>query len=329
MTLITHQCGSGAIEGYSRLSVSIWSYRPKPTNVRIAVTESVAPCFGICLGSISNQHNSHSVKYAVSCNPLTFINHTDETDSTPYPSNLLRNIARQSTAATSVQYILDLDIDIFPAPDLFHHLVSFYTQTITSASTEQFNRTLYVIPSFEIHSDTVKRAAPLPQNKRELTLLWNDAQLQPLQADVCPTCQFLTNYQAWRQDTSGDQIIPLFRPFYAQPWQPYYVGPKDVPIFDPRFKAHAHARISQVRSSLLSPYAFSDRICLSSFQCCESFMAGFDYVVLNNVYLYRLGFLDKSQLPNTELIDDDTSVLLFEQFREDLSKHYSNTTRKC
>jgi hypothetical protein len=58
-------------------------------------------------------------------------------------------------------------------------------------------------------------------------------------------------------------------------------------------------------------------------------MAGYDYVVLNNVYLYRLGFLDKSQLRNIELIDDDTSVLLFDQFREDLLKHYLNTTRKC
>jgi hypothetical protein len=58
-------------------------------------------------------------------------------------------------------------------------------------------------------------------------------------------------------------------------------------------------------------------------------MAGYDYVVLNNVYLYRLGFLDKSQLPTTELIDDDTSVLLFEQFREDLAKRFLNSSRKC
>jgi hypothetical protein len=58
-------------------------------------------------------------------------------------------------------------------------------------------------------------------------------------------------------------------------------------------------------------------------------MAGYDYVVLNNVYLYRLGFLDKTQLRNIELINDDTSVLLFDQFREDLSKHYLNATRKC
>jgi hypothetical protein len=196
--------------------------------------------------SISNQHNSHSVKYAVSCQHLSYINHTDETDSTPYPSNLLRNTARLGTTPTSVQYILALDIDIYPAPDLFHHLVSFYSQT---KSNDEFLRTLYVIPVFEIHSDTIKRAVPLPQNKRELVLLWNDAQLQPFQADVCPTCQFLTNYQAWRQDASGDQIVALFRPFYSQPWQPYYVGPKDVPTFDARFKSHAHARISQVCSS--------------------------------------------------------------------------------
>ncbi|CAF0795016.1 unnamed protein product [Rotaria sordida] len=255
--------------------------------------------------SISNQHHTHSVKYAVSCQNLNYINHTDETDSTPYPSNLLRNIARLGTTPLTVQYILTLDIDIFPASDLFHHLVSFYTQTTT---TEQFNRTLYVIPAFEIHIDTVKHSAPLPQNKRELILLWNDNQLQPLQADVCPTCQFLTNYQAWKQEASDDKIIPIFRPHYSQPWQPYYIGPKDVPTFDPRFKSHAHARISQ---------------------CCETFMNGYDYAVLNNVYLYRLGFLDKSQLPTTELIDDDTSVLLFDQFREDLLKHYTNTTRKC
>ena len=52
-------------------------------------------------------------------------------------------------------------------------------------------------------------------------------------------------------------------------------------------------------------------------------------MVLNNVYLYRLGFLNKSELPNIELIDDDTSLLLFDQFREDLAKHYLDTTRKC
>lgn len=58
-------------------------------------------------------------------------------------------------------------------------------------------------------------------------------------------------------------------------------------------------------------------------------MAGYDYAVLNNVYLYRLGFVVKSQLPNTKLIDDDTSLLLFQQFQEDISKHYLNTTRRC
>ena len=200
----------------------------------------------VALGSISNQHNSHSVKYAVSCQYITYETHIDETDSTPYPSNLLRNIARQGTTPSTVQYILTLDIDVFPAADLFHHLVSFYTQT----KTEQFNRTLYVIPAFEIHINTVKRSSPLPQNKRELLLLWNDNQLQPLQADVCPTCQFLTNYQAWKQEASDDKVVPLFRPHYSQPWQPYYVGPKNVPTFDPRFKAHAHARISQVRIQL-------------------------------------------------------------------------------
>ncbi|UJR31121.1 hypothetical protein I4U23_018629 [Adineta vaga] len=255
--------------------------------------------------SISNQHNTHSVKYAVSCQFINYINHTDETDSTPYPSNLLRNVARLGTPLLTVQYILTLDIDVYPAPDLFHHLVAFYTQTKT---TEQFNRTLYVLPAFEIHLDAVKNSAPLPQNKNELILLWNDHQLQPYQAEVCPTCQFLTNYQAWKQEASNDKIVPLFRPHYGHPWQPFYVGPKDVPTYDPRFKAHAHARVSQ---------------------CCESYVAGYDYVVLNNIYLYRLGFLVKSQLPDTELIDDDTSLLLFEQFREDLAKHYLNTTRKC
>ena len=58
-------------------------------------------------------------------------------------------------------------------------------------------------------------------------------------------------------------------------------------------------------------------------------MAGYDYAVLNNVFLYRLGYLDRSQLGETELIDDETSLLLFQQFQEDLSKHYVNVSRKC
>ncbi|CAF3530591.1 unnamed protein product [Rotaria socialis] len=256
--------------------------------------------------SISSQHNSHSVKYAVSCQHITYVNHSDETDSTPYPSNLLRNVACIGNTLPSVKYTLTLDIDIFPAPDLFHHLVSFYTKK--SMPNEMFNRTLYVIPAFEIHTDTIKRSILLPQNKRELILLWNDEHIQPFQNDVCSSCQFLTNYKAWKQETKNDEILPIFRPHYSLPWKPYYVGPKDVPPFDSRFKAHAHARISQ---------------------CCESFMAGYDYAVLNNVYLYRLGFLDKSQLPNTKLIEDDTSLLLFQQFQEDLLKRYSNTTRRC
>ncbi|CAF2912774.1 unnamed protein product [Rotaria sp. Silwood2] len=248
--------------------------------------------------SISNQHNSHSVKYAVNCQHITYANHTDETDSTPYPSNLLRNIARIGNTVPSVKYILTLDIDVFPSADLFHHLVSFYTKKTNI--NEILNRTLYVIPAFEIHTDTIKRSIALPQNKRELILLWNDEQIQPFQKDICLSCQSLTNYNAWKEETKSDEILPIFRPHYSQPWKPFYIGPKDVPMFDSRFKAHAHARISQ---------------------CCESFMAGYDYAVLNNVYLYRLGFIDKSQLPNTKLIEDDTSLLLFQQFQEDLLKH--------
>jgi hypothetical protein len=196
------------------------------------------------LGSISNQHNSHSVKYAVNCQHISYVNHTDETDSTPYPSNLLRNTARIGTTPSSVKYLLTLDIDMFPSSDLFHHLISFYTET--STTNELFSRTLYVIPAFEIHDDTIKRSIPFPQNKRELILLWNDKQIQPFQIDTCPSCQFLTNYQAWKEEINDDKIRPIFRPHYSQPWKPYYIGPKDVPMFDSRFKTHAHSRISQV-----------------------------------------------------------------------------------
>jgi hypothetical protein len=204
--------------------------------------------FKLNLGSISNQHNSHSVKYAVNCQQLIYTDHTDDKDSTPYPSNLLRNTARIGLTLSSIQYILTLDIDIYPSPDLFHHLVSFYTKK--GKTNEIFNRTLYVIPAFEIHTDTIKRSIPLPQNKRELILLWNDNLIQPFQNDICSPCQFLTNYQAWKQETQNDEILPIFRPHYSQPWKPYYIGPRYIPMFDPRFKSHAHARVSQVRKKM-------------------------------------------------------------------------------
>lgn len=146
-------------------------------------------------------------------------------------------------------YMLALDIDVLPSPDLFHHVVSFYTK---GSSKELFNSTLYVIPAFEINIDKRKDSTPLPQNKRELLLLWNDEQIQPYQNDVCPSCQFLTNYKAWREETKSDEVLPIFRPFYSHPWKPFYIGPKNVPIYDSRFKEHAHARISQVMKKTFS-----------------------------------------------------------------------------
>ncbi|CAF1145998.1 unnamed protein product, partial [Didymodactylos carnosus] len=62
--------------------------------------------------------------------------------------------------------------------------------------------------------------------------------------------------------------------------------------------------------------------------CCETYLAGYDYAVLNNVFLYRKGFLDKSKVQSTELIDDETSKLLYEQFKEDTRLRYSDTSRK-
>ena len=58
-------------------------------------------------------------------------------------------------------------------------------------------------------------------------------------------------------------------------------------------------------------------------------MAGYDYAVLNSVYLYRLGFLARKDLLTGDLIDDAASLLLFQQFQEDLLGSYANTTRTC
>ena len=248
MTSIMLRYGCDAITNHSKCLMFIWSSRRKPIKVRVLSFSSERRCNWIFLGSISSQHHSHSVKYAVQCQQITFINHTDETDSTPYPSNLLRNIARAGMTLTNVKYVLSLDVDVFPSSDLFHHLVTFYMQSPTE---EVFNRTLYVIPTFEIHNEAIQRSLPVPQNKRELILLWSDKQVRPFETDICPSCQSATNYQAWREETKNDKIVPLFRPHYSQPWKPFYIGPREVPMFDPRFKAHAHARISQVKRSII------------------------------------------------------------------------------
>ncbi|CAF1627918.1 unnamed protein product, partial [Didymodactylos carnosus] len=63
--------------------------------------------------------------------------------------------------------------------------------------------------------------------------------------------------------------------------------------------------------------------------CCETYLAGYDYAVLNNVFLYRKGFFDKNEVQSTELIDDETSKLLYEQFKEDIRFRYPNASRKC
>ena len=155
----------------------------------------------------------------------------------------MRNVARSGISLATVQYILNLNIDVFPSSDLFHHMITFYTK---SQSDESLNRTLFVIPTFELNNEMVQRSLPVPRNKRELTLLWSDKHIQAYESNTCSACQAATNYPAWIEENKDEKVSVLFRPYYNQPWRPFFCGPKAMPMFDARFKLHAHARISQV-----------------------------------------------------------------------------------
>lgn len=151
-----------------------------------------------------------------------------------YPNNLLRNVARGGTESS---YILVIDIDMMPSADL-HHQFQAMIMRRESASDEVF-----VLPAFEI-----RHARKMPATKAELVQLYQVGEVRPFYEELCPRCQAPTNYSQWvNSHVRGSGTLEVaYTLTWVDPWEPFYIGPHTVPLYDENFKQYGFNRISQV-----------------------------------------------------------------------------------
>ena len=167
-----------------------------------------------------------------------------------YPGNLLRNVA-MSTVSTS--HVFVLDIDMLPNADLYEGFMAFLQQPEPPPDlTDPDSKCVYVIPAFEIQPNLA-----LPQDKSQLLSLWEQNKVRPFYADICEKCQRPTDYNRWRglqgstevKDGSS-KVKVAYTLEWKDPWEPFFIAPRSVPLYDERFKQYGFNRISQVRRVL-------------------------------------------------------------------------------
>lgn len=102
---------------------------------------------------------------------------------------------------------------------------------------------VFVLPAFEIRHDR-----KMPATKSELVQLYQVGEVRPFYEELCPRCQAPTNYSQWVNiHIRGNGPLEVsYTLTWVDPWEPFYIGPRTVPLYDENFKQYGFNRISQV-----------------------------------------------------------------------------------
>uniref|UniRef100_A0A3Q2XX58 Beta-1,4-glucuronyltransferase 1 n=2 Tax=Hippocampus comes TaxID=109280 RepID=A0A3Q2XX58_HIPCM len=215
----------------------------------------------------------------------------------PYPNNLLRNVARGGTESS---FILVIDIDMMPAADLHQQFVAMVGRR--QLAPDQ----VFVLPAFEI-----RHTRKIPASKAELVQLYQVGEVRPFYEELCPRCQAPTNYSQWvnshLRDTSGGLQV-AYTLTWVDPWEPFYIGPRNVPLYDENFKQYGFNRISQA---------------------CELHVAGYEFSVLSSAFLVHRGFKIQGEFHARKDEENRRNRLLFRTFKEALKNKYPTSSRRC
>ncbi|KAJ3584938.1 hypothetical protein NHX12_013661 [Muraenolepis orangiensis] len=213
-----------------------------------------------------------------------------------YPNNLLRNVARSGTEAS---YVLVVDVDMAPSADLHRQFVSMVARR-PPASDEVF-----VLPAFEI-----RHVRKLPATKSELVQLYQVGEVRPFYEELCPRCQAPTDYSQW-VNNHGRDAGPLDVAYtlpWVDPWEPFYIGSSDVPLYDESFKQYGFNRISQA---------------------CELHVAGYRFSVLTSAFVVHRGFKVQGEFHARKDEENQRNRVLFRNFKEALKAKYPASPRHC
>lgn len=199
--------------------------------------------------SLSSKSQKESLDDNTICNHLpqilvslksSSLNYDNE--GVPFPNNLLRNVARRNSLT---QFIFVTDIDLVPNHNLDRDFIEFAIENRLFEEETKDEKTVYVVPSYEIDSSLVPDH--IPQDKRELMLAVNSGYVRPFYYELCWKCQKYTDYEAWQKEPQSNKLNILFEVFWHDPWEPFYISRNTVPMYDERFRQYGFNRISQVK----------------------------------------------------------------------------------
>ena len=157
-----------------------------------------------------------------------------------YPNNLLRNTA---VLASKTDYVFVIDIDMIPSSDLsrlFTQFIQIFPALSKSNVPNHDENIVYVVPAFEIQGNIT-----LPSNKNGLLLLWEAGFVRPFYYEMCWKCQKPTNFLLWKTFADPDLYV-AYEVKWIDPWEPFFIAPRTMPLFDERFQQYGFNRISQV-----------------------------------------------------------------------------------
>lgn len=209
----------------------------------------------------------------------------------PYPQNLLRNIAREGCHS---EYSFTPDVDMISIPGISKQLDSFVTRN----STRNCSKCAFIIPTYEIHSRMTKN----PRNKRELKSLLRKRRAQRFHVRVFSPNQANSKLQFWETKPMTEKLNVLYNiTSWQNYWEPIYVAKATVPFYDERFVGYGFTRNSQVFEMHLSDYTWH---------------------MLNNAFLCHRGFQVNKKKDVTRREQIKTNSELYKAFRREIYARY-------
>ena len=176
-----------------------------------------------------------------------------------YPQNVLRNAARSTCPG---EFTYTPDADMIPSGNMYEQLRTFLKEEPPCA------KCAYVVPVYEIHSF----AKELPQTKKDLLSLIHRGRARVFHTAITKKNSASSDLKKWQKlpPVVHGKIVGAYEiDSYQIGYEPVYIARADVPKFDERFVGYGSTRYTQ---------AF------------EMYLAGYHFVVLDNVFLSHRGF---------------------------------------
>lgn len=219
-----------------------------------------------------------------------------------YPVNLLRNVARRHSMT---EFIFVVDIDLIPSLNFRSQFLNFASENKLFHESNFGQRTVYVVPTYEMSDELIKEKLPTDKNSLLESIYRKES--RPFYVEVCWKCHKHTDYKSWEEAPTIQSVEVVYEVSWKDPWEPFYVSRANVPLYDERFKQYGFNRISQVY---------------------ELHVAGYKFLVLNNLFLIHRGLKEPNSFHASKDEDQERNRILFRQFKYDLQEKYSTDRRR-